>query len=150
MEKPALKIALASDHAGFNLKNTIINHLKSKNIEYTDFGCYSTESCDYPKFAVKACNAVSSGECTLGILVCSTGIGISMTANKCKGIRAACCSDTYSTRFTRLHNDANVLCMGEKVVGCGLALDMVDLFILTEFEGGRHSKRVQMIMDIEK
>ena len=143
------KIALGCDHGGFELKNEIIAHLEAAGVEYKDFGTYSSDSCDYPDYAEKTCSAVVSGEYDLAILVCGTGIGISMAANKMKGIRAACCSDTFSARFTRLHNDANVLCMGGRVVGAGLACDMVDLFITTDFEGGRHQARIDKIMALE-
>ena len=145
-----MKIAIGCDHGGFHLKNAIQNYLDEQGIPYVDFGCSSTESCHYPAYAVPVCHAVTDGDCTFGILVCSTGIGMSMAANKCRGIRAACCSETYSARYTRMHNNANVLCLGEKVVGEGLALDMVDLFLNTQFEGGRHQTRVDMIMEIEK
>lgn len=149
MEKRNEIIALAGDHGGYELKCQIAKHLDERNIKYIDFGTNSTESCDYPDFAEKACRAVVSGECKCAILLCGTGIGISMAANKVKGIRAACCSDTFSARFTRLHNDANALCMGGRVVGPGLALDIVDLFLDTGFEGGRHQLRVDKIMKLE-
>lgn len=142
-------IAVGCDHGGFELKKEILAHLEEKGVKYTDFGTYSSDSCDYPDYAEKACAAVVNGECDLAILVCGTGIGISMAANKIKGIRAACCSDTFSARFTRLHNDANALCMGGRVVGAGLACDMVDLFITTEFEGGRHQNRIDKITALE-
>ena len=146
-----MKIAISCDHGGYNLKGAILKHLDEMKIDYTDFGCFDTASCHYPEYAIAACSAVTGGDCDYAILVCSTGIGMSMTANKCVGIRAACCSDTYSARFTRLHNNANVLCMGEKIVGPGLALDMVDLFLSSEYEGGvRHDIRVGMIMDLDK
>lgn len=143
------KIAVGCDHGGYELKKEILAHLQQNGIEYTDFGTYSADSCDYPDYAEKACGAVISGECDLAILICGTGIGISMAANKIKGIRAACCSDTFSARFTRLHNNANALCMGGRVVGAGLACDMVDLFIGTEFEGGRHQARIDKVMALE-
>ncbi len=143
------KIALGCDHGGFELKKEIIAHLEAAGVEYKDFGTYSSDSCDYPDYAEKTCAAVVSGEYDLAILVCGTGIGISMAANKVKGIRAACCSDTFSARFTRLHNNANALCMGGRVVGAGLACDMVDLFINTEFEGGRHQSRIDKVMALE-
>ncbi len=144
------KIVIGCDHGGFELKNEIIAHLTKKGIEVTDVGTYSTSSCNYPDYARAACEKIQNGEFELGILVCGTGIGISIAANKHNGIRAACCSDTFSARMTRMHNNANVLCMGGRVVGAGLACDMVDLFIETEFEGGRHQSRVDMISDIEK
>ena len=143
-------VAVACDHGGFALKGEVIAHLEERGVKYEDFGTYSAESCDYPDFAEKACLAVTSGKCALAILICGTGIGISMAANKIPGIRAACCSDTFSARFTRMHNDANALCFGGRVVGPGLAIDMVDLFLDTEFEGGRHQKRIDKITELEK
>lgn len=146
------KIAIASDHGGYQLKNAVISYFKENDIEYKDFGCFSSESCDYPDFAVPCCNAVINNEAELGILICGTGIGMSIAANKIKGIRAACCSDTYSARFTRLHNDANVLCIGARVLGEGLALDIIRLFMETEHdpEGGKHTRRLQKIALLEK
>ncbi len=145
-----MKIALACDHGGLNLKNATIEYLKSKGYEYEDFGTNSTESCDYPEFAVKAAEAVASGKCDMGIVVCSTGIGVSIAANKVPGIRCAHCHDTYCAQFTRLHNNANMLALGEKVVGIGYALKIVETFLTTEFEGGRHERRVNKITEIEK
>ena len=144
------KIVIGCDHGGFELKNEIIAHLEKRGIEVTDVGTYSTASCNYPDYARAVCRKIQSGEFERGILVCGTGIGISIAANKHNGIRAACCSDTFSARMTRMHNDANVLCMGGRVVGPGLACDMVDLFVDTEFEGGRHQARVDLLADIEK
>ncbi|MBR3878843.1 MAG: ribose 5-phosphate isomerase B [Clostridia bacterium] len=144
------KIIIGCDHGGLELKNEIIKHLNSKNIETCDVGTYTAESCNYPDYAKALCRKIQSGEFERGILVCGTGIGMSIAANKHNGIRAACCSDTFSARMTRMHNDANVLCLGGRVVGLGLALDMVDLFVETEFEGGRHSQRVAMLAEIEK
>lgn len=144
------KIALASDHGGFGLKGQIADYLRENGVKFVDFGTDSRDSCDYPDFAEKACSAVTSGDCDCAILVCGTGIGMSIAANKIKGIRAACCSDTFSARFTRMHNDANALCLGERVCGVGLALDIVELFITTEFEaGGRHSARLSKVNNIE-
>lgn len=143
------KIIIGCDHGGFELKNEIIAHLEKKGIKVTDVGTYSTDSCNYPDYARKVCERIQSGEFERGILVCGTGIGISIAANKHNGIRAACCSDTFSARMTRMHNNANVLCMGGRVVGPGLACDMVDLFVDTEFEGGRHQARVDLLTDIE-
>lgn len=143
-------IALGSDHAGFPLKEEIKAHLDNLGVKYVDVGCYTPERFDYAISAQKACDKVVAGECELAILCCGTGVGISMAANKVKGIRACCCSDCFSAKFTRLHNDANVLCMGARVVGAGLALEMVDLFLNTEYEGGRHQARVDQIMAIEK
>ncbi len=142
-------LVLASDHAGFPLKEEIKAYLDTNGIAYIDCGTDSPDSVDYAQFAQKACLKVTSGEADLGILCCGTGIGISMAANKVKGIRAACCSDYFSAKFTRLHNDANVLCMGARVIGGGLACELVDVFINTEFEGGRHQRRVDQITAIE-
>ena len=144
------KITIGSDHAGYELKLKVIAHLQERGIEAIDVGTYSTDSCDYPDFASAVCKNVQNGVTELGILVCGTGIGMSMAANKHKGIRAAACSDTFSARLTRMHNDANVLCFGERVVGMGLACDLVDEFIDAEFEGGKHARRVDMITAIEK
>ncbi len=142
-------IVLASDHAGFPLKEEIKAYLQVKGVEFIDCGAYSTDSVDYAQFAQKACLKVTLGEADKAILCCGTGIGISMAANKVKGIRAACCSDYFSAKFTRLHNDANALCMGARVIGAGLACELVDVFINTEFEGGRHQRRVDQIHAIE-
>ena len=142
-------IALGSDHGGYALKQEIIKHLTEKGIEFKDFGSYTPDSVDYPEIAKLLCDSVAKEETVLGILVCGTGIGMSMAANKCKGIRAAACFETFSAKFTRLHNDANVLCLGGRVIGPGVALEMVDLFIGTDFEGGRHERRVNAIMEIE-
>ena len=144
------KIVIGCDHGGLELKNDIIKHLENRGVEVTDIGTYTSESCNYPDYARALCEKIQNGEFELGILVCGTGIGMSMAANKHNGIRAACCSDTFSARMTRMHNNANVLCLGGRVVGAGLAIDMVDLFVDTEFEGGRHQARVDMIADIEK
>ena len=142
-------IAIASDHGGYELKRGVIDYLKAKGIEYKDFGCYNTNSCDYPDIALGTCKSVVKGECEKALLFCGTGIGISIAANKVAGIRAACCSDIFSAKFTRLHNDANVLCLGGRVVGIGLALELVETFLNTEFEGGRHTKRIEKITAIE-
>ena len=144
------KITIGCDHAAYELKKKIIAHLNARGVEVIDVGTHSTESCDYPNFARSVCKNVQEGVTELGILVCGTGIGMSMAANKHRGIRAAACSDTFSARLTRMHNDANVLCFGERVVGMGLACDLVDAFIDTDFEGGKHQRRVDMIMEIEK
>ena len=143
------KIVMASDHAGFDLKNTLVEQLKNDGYDVEDAGTYSKDSCDYPVFAEKACRYMIDGKAELCILVCGTGIGMSMAANKVKGIRAACCSDTYSAKYTRLHNDANVLCMGARVVGEGLAYEIAKVFLETEFEGGKHLRRINMISDLE-
>lgn len=142
-------IALGSDHAGFPLKEAIKKHLEDRGVEYLDCGAYSTESVDYPYQAKKACDKVISGECEKAILCCGTGIGISMAANKVKGIRAACCTDYFSAKYTRLHNDANALCLGARVIGEGAAMELVDVFIDTAFEGGRHQRRVDQLAEIE-
>ena len=142
-------LAIGSDHAGFPLKEEIRAYLDEKNIKYIDVGCYTPERFDYAISAQKACDEVVSGECEFAILCCGTGVGISMAANKVKGIRACCCSDYFSAKYTRAHNDANVLCMGARVLGAGLAIEMVDVFLNTEFEGGRHQTRVDQIMAIE-
>ena len=145
-----MKIALACDHGGLNLKKAIIAYLNENGYEYVDFGTNTTDSCDYPDFALPAAEAVASGECDKGILVCSTGIGVSIVANKVPGVRCAHCHDAYCAKFTRLHNDSNVLAMGEKVVGVGYALQIVETFLTTEFEGGRHSDRIDKITKLEE
>ena len=143
-------IAIASDHAGYPLKEVIKEHLEQRGIPYQDFGSYNGESCDYPLMAKAACDAVASGSCEKALLCCGTGVGISMAANKVRGIRAACCSDYFSAKYTRLHNDANALCLGARVIGPGAALELVDVFLDTEFEGGRHARRVAMIDEMLK
>lgn len=142
-------IALGSDHAGYALKEAVKRYLDETGVAYRDFGALSPESCDYPDMAAAPCDAVVSGECERALLFCGTGIGISMAAGKIKGIRAAVCSDYFSAKYTRLHNDANVLCLGERVVGPGLACELVDIFLHTPFEGGRHARRVDKIMELE-
>lgn len=143
------RIVLGADHGGYELKNTIKAHLQSRGFEVHDVGTNSADSCDYPIFASHLCVKIQNGEADLGILVCGTGIGMSIAANKHRGIRAACCSDTFSARLTRLHNNANVLCLGARVLGAGLALDLVNEFVDAEFEGDRHVKRLSLIEDIE-
>lgn len=138
-------IAIGSDHAGFELKQKIIEYLELIGENFKDCGTYTAEAVDYPIYASKVCKAIQTGECKSGILVCGTGLGMSITANKYKGIRAALCSDTYSAKMSRLHNDANILAVGSRVVGTGLALDIVKIFIETPFEGGRHTERVKII-----
>ena len=145
-----MKIALACDHGALNLKREIIRYLSEHGYEYIDFGTNSFDSCDYPDFALPAAEAVAGGQCDRGIVVCSTGIGVSIVANKVPGVRCAHCHDTYCAKYTRLHNDANMLAMGERVVGPGLAMEIVDAFLSTPFEGGRHAARVEMISEIEK
>lgn len=144
-----MKIAIGSDHAGFNLKNEIIKHLTEKGIELKDFGTYTKDSCDYPDYAQKVALEVADKNYDLGILVCGTGIGISIAANKVKGIRAAVCSDVFSAHACREHNDANIIALGERVVGTGLAVDIVDAFLNAEFQGGRHLGRINKISEIE-
>lgn len=144
-----MKIAIGSDHGGLRLKKEVIKHLEKKGIEVKDYGTYTEESCDYPDYAKAVGEAVVAKEQDLGILICGTGIGISIAANKIPGIRAALCSDTFSAHATREHNNANILAMGERVIGTGLALDIVDAFIGTNFEGGRHENRVNKITEIE-
>lgn len=141
-------IAIGSDHAGYPLKEEIKKYLQENGIEYKDCGTYSLDSVDYPEYAVKTAKTVISGECEKAILVCGTGIGVSMAANRLKGIRAACCSDYFGAKYTRLHNDANVLCLGARIIGVGTACELVDVFLNTEFEGGRHTRRVEMLDDI--
>ena len=143
-------IVLAADHGGFALKEEVKKYLEAKGVEVTDVGTFTADSVDYPDMAVKGCEKILSGECDKGIFFCGTGVGISIAANKVKGIRACCCSDHFSAKYTRLHNDANVLCLGGRVVGAGIACELADLFIETEFEGGRHARRVDKIIAIEK
>ena len=138
------RIVLGADHAGVNLKEKLCAHLKELVFEVINVGTFSTDSCDYPVYAKKVCNTLQTGEADLGILVCGTGVGMSMAANKYKGIRAACCSDTFSARLTRIHNNANVICIGERVLGEGLAFDIIDAFVSAEFEGGKHQRRISM------
>lgn len=139
-------IALGSDQAGFELKQEIIKYLEEKGLEYKDYGSYNADPVDYPVYGKLVANAIVSGECEKGILICGTGIGISIAANKIKGIRAAVCSDCFSAEATRLHNDANIVAFGARVVGPGLAVRIVDTFLNTEFSGAeRHVRRVEMI-----
>lgn len=144
-----MKIAVACDHGALNLKAAVIEYLKNNGYEYVDFGTHTADSCDYPDYALPAAEAVARGECDKGIVVCSTGIGVSIVANKVRGVRCAHCHDTYCAEYTRRHNDANMLAMGEKVVGVGYALEIVEKFLTTEFEGGRHERRVGKITAIE-
>lgn len=145
-----MKIALGSDHGGLNLKKTVMDYLDNRKIDYKDFGCYNSNSCDYPDFGLAVAQAVAAEEYDYGIIVCGTGIGISITANKVPGIRAAHCTDSYSARMARAHNNANILAMGERITGPGVAIDIVEAFLSTDFEGGRHATRVNKISDIEK
>ncbi|MCL2099098.1 MAG: ribose 5-phosphate isomerase B [Oscillospiraceae bacterium] len=138
-------IALACDHAGFNLKIKVRDYLDNCDIKYIDFGSHDTQAVNYVDYAKKLCESINSSESDMGVLVCGTGIGMAMAANKHKNIRAACCSDTYSAKMTRLHNDANVLTMGERVTGAGLALEILKIFLETEFMGGYHAPRVDTL-----
>lgn len=141
-------IAIGSDHGGFELKKEVMAHLDARGLEYKDFGTYSDASCDYPVYGKAVAKAVASGECERGIIICGTGIGISITANKVHGIRAALCGDCFSAEAARQHNDANVLALGARVVGPGLALKIVDTFLDTPFSNGeRHIRRIEMIED---
>lgn len=142
-------IAIGSDHGGFALKQELMQWLTANGYAYKDFGTTTEESCDYAQYAKLVAHAVRGGECDKGILCCGTGVGISMAANKVKGIRAALCSDYFTAKFTRKHNDANIICFGGRTIGAGLACELADVFLNTEFEGGRHARRVQQIMDIE-
>lgn len=143
------KIAVGADHGGYELKNLIVEHLRQSGYAVQDFGTHGPESVDYPDYAYQVARAVAAGEYDLGILICGTGIGMSIAANKIVGVRAAACSDTYSARMSRLHNNANILCLGGRVLGPGLALDIVDVWLSTEFEGGRHARRVEKIRQME-
>lgn len=142
-------IAIGSDHGGYELKCAVIKHLESKGLEVKDFGCYSKDSVNYPDIAAAVCPAVTKGEADFGILICGTGIGISIAANKHKGIRAALCSDAYSAEKTKQHNNANVICMGGRVLGEDLAISILEAYMKAEFEGGRHQARIDLITDIE-
>ena len=144
-----MKIAIGCDHGGFEHKNAIAEHLKENGYTVEDFGIYEQTSVDYPDIAEKLSKSVAAGENELGILVCGTGIGMSIAANKVKGIRAAACSDHYSAKYTRLHNNANVLCLGGRVIGIGTAIELAEIFVKTEFEGGRHQRRIDKITALE-
>ena len=144
-----MKIAIGCDHGGYLLKQDILIWLEENDYEFEDFGCYNTESVDYPVYAEKVARAVASGECEKGIVICTTGIGVSMAANKVKGIRCALCGDSYSAEMTRRHNDANVLAMGAGIIGPNMAKKITEVFLNTAFEGGRHARRVALIGDIE-
>ena len=145
-----MKISIGSDHGGYALKQELIAYLQEQGHEVKDFGCHDTSSCDYPDFGEAAARAVASGECERGIVVCTTGIGISISANKVKGIRCALCSEPYSAEMTRRHNDANMLAMGAGFTGAMMAKRIVDVFLSTQFEGGRHQRRVDKIAAIEE
>lgn len=140
-----LRIAIGSDHGGYEYKEQIVSHLKAKGYECVDVGTYSTDSCDYPVIARAVTTKITTGEADRGILICGTGIGMSIVANKVKGIRAALCGDTFSARASRAHNNSNVLCLGERVIGINLAMDIVDIWLESKFEGGRHQRRVDMM-----
>ena len=143
-------IAIACDHGGFELKQTVLRFLAQKDIPVQDFGCDGLESCDYPDFGIPAARAVGSGACEMGILICTTGIGMSMAANKVHGVRCALCGDSLSARLTRQHNNANVLALGAGIVGPNLALEIVETFLTTPFLGGRHQRRVDKFMALEQ
>ena len=142
-------IAIGSDHGGYSLKQVIMKHLDERGLEYRDYGTYSEESCDYPDYGEAVARAVASGECERGIVICTTGIGISIAANKVKGIRCAHCTDSLSAEMTRRHNDANVLALGAGITGPNLAKRIVEVFLNTEFEGGRHARRVGQLDSIQ-
>lgn len=145
-----MRVALGADHGGYELKKAIRMHLEAQGFEVSDFGTHSSESVDYPKYGFAVGCAIIKGEADLGIIICGTGQGISMAANKITGIRAAVCTETYSARMAREHNNANILALGARVIGVGLALDIVDIFLKTEFSGGRHADRVNLICGIER
>lgn len=145
-----MKVALGADHGGYELKEAIRKHLETQKIEVLDFGTHSNDSVDYPKYGFAVGSAIIKEEADLGIVVCGTGLGISIAANKIPGIRAAVCSETFSARMAREHNNANILALGARVIGVGLALDIVDIFLKTAFSGGRHALRVNLISDIER
>lgn len=142
-------IAIGSDHGGYELKQAVTAWLREQNIPFLEFGCMDGQSCDYPLVASEVCGRILNGSADKAILICGTGIGISIAANKINGIRAALCTDTYMAKYTRLHNNANVLCMGGRVTGSGSAVEIADAFLNTGFEGGRHQRRVDQITDIE-
>ena len=145
-----MKIVLANDHSAVDMKKEILAHLEEKGYQVIDIGTNSPESCDYPVFGERAGKMVAAGEADLGILICGTGVGISLAANKVKGVRACVCSEPYSAKLSRMHNDTNILAFGARVVGTELAKMIVDEWLAAEFEGGRHTRRVDMIMEIEK
>lgn len=145
-----MKIVIGSDHGGKRLKDVIVRHLQEKNMDVKDIGPYTADSVDYPSYAVEVCNHMTEGEADLGILCCGTGIGMSIAANKMDGIRAALVSDCFSAEATRAHNNTNVLCLGERVIGEGLALKIVDTWLETPFEGGRHQRRIDLVEALEK
>ncbi len=143
-------IAIASDHAALDMKKTVMELLTEMGLEYTDFGTYTTDSCDYPVFGARAAKAVASGQCEKGILICGTGIGMSLAANKVEGIRCVACSEPYSAEMSRRHNDANMIAIGARVLGTEMAKLILRTWLTTPFEGGRHQRRVDMLMAIER
>ena len=145
-----MKIAVACDHGGYRLKNVLMEEMVKQGYEVIDFGTYSEESCDYPDFAAKAAKAVASGDCYKCVVVCGTGIGVSITANKVKGIRCALVHDVFSAKATRAHNDTNMLAMGQRVIGEGLALEILNAWLHTDYEGGRHDARIEKMMKLER
>ena len=145
-----MAVAIGSDHGGFLLKENLKEFLEEQNIDFTDFGSFSTEATDYPDIALKIAKSVASGDCEKGIIICGTGIGVCIAANKVRGIRAALCHDVFSAQMTRKHNNSNILTMGERVIGAGLAIEIVKTWLETEFEGGRHDRRIEKIGNIEK
>lgn len=149
MNKQNKPIAIGCDHAGFDFKNELIEFLRQNDIEIVDCGCYTSESVDYPDIAQAVCEKITSNTCEKGVLICGTGVGISMAANKLNGIRAALCHDYFSAKYTRLHNDSNIICFGARVIGTGLACELLDIFLSGEFEGGRHATRVDKIMNLQ-
>lgn len=145
-----MKIAVACDHGGYRLKRVLVQEMLNQGYEVVDFGTHDEESCDYPDYAAKAAKAVASGECEKGVVVCGTGIGVSITCNKVDGIRCALVHDVFSAKATRAHNDTNMLAMGQRVIGEGLALEILNAWLHTEYEGGRHDARIQKVMDLER
>ncbi len=144
-----MKIGIGNDHVGYEMKDAIINHLKERGFEVVDYGAYSSERCNYPVYGEKVANAIVNGEVDLGVLICGTGVGISLAANKVKGIRACVCSEPYTAKLSRMHNNAQIIAFGARVIGPELAMMIVDEFIDAEFQGGRHAERVSLITDIE-
>ena len=144
-----MKLAIGADHGGYALKTFILKYLTEQGHECVDYGCDSPERCDYPVYGERVARAVAGGECELGVLICGTGIGISLAANRVPGIRAAVCSEPYSAQLTREHNNANIICFGARVVGEGTAMTIVDAFLAAKFQGGRHAERVAMLDDIK-
>jgi len=143
-------IALACDHGGYDFMQEVKAFLDAEGYKYKDFGTFSKDSCDYPDFAIPACRAVASGECDKGILICTTGIGMSIMANKIPGIRAALCTNSYMAKMTRGHNDANILTLGSFVTGSGLSLDIIKVFLTTDFEGGKHARRIGKVNALDE